>query len=95
RAMTYLHLDEMNKVSDICLIVNTSDFDFKQGNHLILSQLGILIEFLPDSIILISSATLVHSNIAIQDYEQRESMTLYTTGELFWWINYNFQIKKD
>lgn len=95
RAMTYLHLDEMNKAGGICPIICIGDFDPKKGGHLVLPQLGIVIEFPPGSIILIPSATLVHGNVAIEKHEQRESMTLYTAGGLFRWVKYGFQSEKD
>ena len=95
RAVTYLHQDEMNSAGGICPIINTGNFDPKKGGHLVIPQLGIVIEFPPGSIILIPSATLVHGNVAIGEHEDRESMTMYTAGGLFRWVKYGFQTEKE
>ncbi|KAI0083267.1 hypothetical protein BDY19DRAFT_900567 [Irpex rosettiformis] len=95
RAQTYLHLDEMNKANGICPIFNTGNFDPVKGGHLILQQLGVVVEFPPGTVMLIPSATLVHGNVAIQEHEERESITLYTAGGLFRWAEYGFRTEKD
>ncbi|KAI0093363.1 hypothetical protein BDY19DRAFT_883127 [Irpex rosettiformis] len=95
RAQTYLHLDEMNKANGICPIFNTGNFDPVRGGHLILPQLGIVVEFPPGTVMLIPSATLVHGNVAIQEHEERESITMYTAGGLFRWAKYGFRTEKD
>ena len=95
RAQTRSHQDEMNKANGICAIFNTGDFDPVLGGHLVLEQLGIVIEFPPGTVILIPSATLVHGNVAIGEHESRESVTLYTAGGLFRWVEYGFMTEKD
>ncbi|KAI0085386.1 hypothetical protein BDY19DRAFT_903639 [Irpex rosettiformis] len=70
QTQTYLHLDEMNKANGICPIFNTSNFDPVKGSYLILQQLSIVVEFPLGTVMLISSATLVHDNVAIQEHEK-------------------------
>lgn len=50
-----------------------------------------VIEFPPGSTILIPSATLRHSNVAIQKGETRYSFTQYAAGGLFCWVEQGFQ----
>ena len=54
-----------------------------------------MIEFPPGSTILIPSATLRHSNVAIQPGEKRFSITQYTAGGLFRWVDHGFQPSED
>jgi hypothetical protein len=70
-------------------------FDPCRGGHLILWDLKLVIEFPPGSTILIPSATLRHSNVAIQPGETRYSFTQYTAGGLFRWVDHGFQSAKS
>lgn len=54
-------------------------------------DLKLVIEFPPGSTILIPSATIRHSNVAIQKGETRYSFTQYTSGGLFRWVEQGFQ----
>ena len=60
-----------------------------------LPQLGVLIEFPPGTLILLPSATLVHSNATVQPGETCDSLTFFTAGGLFRWVVYDFQKEKD
>lgn len=67
------------------------NFDPRLGGHLVLWDLRLVIEFPPGSTILIPSAVLCHSNIAIRAGETRYSFTQYTAGGLFRWVDHGFQ----
>jgi hypothetical protein len=67
------------------------NFDPTLGGHLVLWDLKLVIEFPPGSTILIPSATLRHSNVAIRKGETRYSFTQYTAGGLFRWVDQGFQ----
>ncbi|EDR02208.1 uncharacterized protein LACBIDRAFT_332549 [Laccaria bicolor S238N-H82] len=61
------------------------------GSHLVLWDLGLVIEFPPGSTIFIPLALLDHSNASIQKEEQRYSFMQYTAGGTFQWVDYGFQ----
>ncbi|KAI0795175.1 hypothetical protein BC629DRAFT_1286708, partial [Irpex lacteus] len=91
RVVTYEHTDSGNKANGICPIFCTGDFDADVGGHLILRQLKLLVRFPPGSVALIPSATLMHGNVSVQPGERRQSMTQYTAGGLFRWVQYGFR----
>lgn len=68
-----------------CAITALGDYDPTLGGHLVLWDLGIIIEFPPGSTILIPSACIKHSNISIQPHETRYSIVQYAAGDLFKW----------
>jgi hypothetical protein len=74
-----------------CAITALGNFDPTLGGHLVLWDLKLVIEFPPGSTILIPSATLRHSNVAIRQGETRYSFTQYTAGGLFRWVDNGFQ----
>ena len=94
RTVTYMHTDTGNKANGLCAITAMGRFDPKQGGHLILKQLRLVIEFPPGSTILIPSATVTHGNTPIQATETRMSVTQYASGGLFRWVRYGFQTEK-
>ena len=94
RTVTYLHTDTGNKANGLCAITSMGQFDPKQGGHLILKQLRLVIEFPPRSTILIPSATVTHGNTPILATETRMSVTQYASGGLFRWVRYGFQTEK-
>ncbi|KAG6827623.1 hypothetical protein H0H92_011052 [Tricholoma furcatifolium] len=51
--------------------------------------------FPPGSIILIPSAIIAHSNIAIQEGETHYSFTQYSAGALFCWVAHNMKSNSD
>jgi len=54
-----------------------------------------VITFPPGSTILILSACIMHCNTAIRPHETRYSLTQYTLGGLFWWVDRGFQQNAD
>ncbi|KAI0652179.1 hypothetical protein C8Q79DRAFT_997324 [Trametes meyenii] len=86
RTVTYIHIDQNNLPAGLCAITALGDFDPTLGGHLILWDLGLIIEFPPGATILIPSALLRHSNAAIRPGETRYSLTQYSAGGLFRWV---------
>ncbi|KAJ3769995.1 hypothetical protein FB446DRAFT_766013 [Lentinula raphanica] len=80
---TIKHLNHMNYIYGWCCITALGDFDFRRGGHLVLWDLGLVVEFPPGWTILIPSAFLLHSNTHIAPGETRYSMTQYTAAGLF------------
>lgn len=87
---TYKYRDNLNLPFGWCAIQVLGGFDPEQGGHLILWDLKLVIEFPPGATILIPSATLIHSNVPICDGETRYSMTQYTPGGIFRWVDNGF-----
>jgi len=87
------HNDFKNLSFGWCSVTSLGEFDATRGGHLVLWDLGIAIEFPSHSTILIPSAILEHSNTAIQDGENRVSITQYNPAGIFEWIAYGFQPK--
>lgn len=79
----------------MCAIQALGPFDPTKGGHLILWDLRIIIEFPPGATILIPSATLTHSNIPVQDGDERASFTQYTSGAIFRYIDNVFHTEED
>lgn len=89
--MSYPHTDPGNLPFGWCAITAPGLFDPDLGGHLVLWDLGLVIRFPPGSTILLPSAILRHSNIAIGKDETRYSFTQYTAGGLFRWVEHGFQ----
>lgn len=92
---TIPHCDTANLAWGWCCIIALGNFDFTKGGHFVLWDLGLVIEFPPGSVILIPSALLKHSNVAVQDGESRYSITQYTAGSLFQYIYNDFRSNKE
>ena len=90
-----MHTDTGNKANGLCAITALGQFDPKRGGHLVLGQLGLVIEFPPGSTILIPSATVLHGNTPIAENETRMSVTQYAAGGLFRWVRYGFQSERN
>lgn len=85
------HVDFANLAFGLCGITALGSFEHKEGGHLILWELGLVIEFPPGSTILIPSAIINHSNVAIAEKERRYSFTGYSAGALFRWVDHDFK----
>lgn len=89
------HRDFKNLPFGMCAIQALGDFDPVKGGHLVLSDLQLVIEFPPGSLILIPSATLTHSNLPVGEGECRASFTQYCGGNLFRYIDNGFRTEKQ
>ncbi|EKM80535.1 hypothetical protein AGABI1DRAFT_38194, partial [Agaricus bisporus var. burnettii JB137-S8] len=70
-----------------CAIFALGQFDSSLGGHLVLHDLKLMIPFPHGSCIMIPSAFLWHSNVPIRREEGRASLTFYTAGCLFRFID--------
>jgi len=89
------HTDHNNLAQGWCSITALGDFNPTLGGHLVLWDLGIVVEFPPNSTILIPSSIIAHSNTPIQSEEARFSIVQYAAGHLFRWAKNGFQTNKE
>lgn len=85
RTITYAHRDSANLAYGWCAVTAFGRFNPKLGGHLILWDMKLVIQFPPGATILIPSATLKHSNTALQPGDLRQSFTQYCAGGLIRW----------
>lgn len=95
RVVTLDHLDCQNLPYGWCSIWAGGRFDPKIGGHLVLYDLGLVIEFPSGSTILIPSSTIRHGNTWLPTDAKRVSMTQYIPGGLIRWYRYQFRCAKD
>ncbi|XP_006455830.1 hypothetical protein AGABI2DRAFT_76453, partial [Agaricus bisporus var. bisporus H97] len=89
------HRDTMNLAFGWCTVVALGWFDSHRGEHLVLHDLKLVISFSHDSLVLIPSAFLWHSNVPIQKHESRASLTFFSPSGLFCFIDNCFHTEKD
>lgn len=88
------HLDSKNLAVGWCAITALGNFNYKKGGHLVLWELGLVVEFPAGSTILIPSAAIHHSNTPIGEDENRQSFTQYTAGSIFRYVNSGYRTVK-
>lgn len=93
-AISGTHADTANKAGSWCSITSGGSYDPKLGGHLVLWELGLIIEFPPGSTIDIPSSLVTHSNTTIQEGETRVSFTQYAAGALFRWVDQGCRTEK-
>ncbi|KAL0568670.1 hypothetical protein V5O48_013311 [Marasmius crinis-equi] len=86
RTCTFKHRDVQNAPFGWCAVTALGQFDSSLGGHLVLWDLGLVLEFPPGSTILLPSATIAHSNVPVAQHETRTSFTQYSAGALFRWV---------
>ncbi|KAJ8461817.1 hypothetical protein ONZ45_g18161 [Pleurotus djamor] len=86
------HRDVLNLAWGWCAVTALGNYDFRKGGHIVLWELGLVIEFPPGWTVLLPSASISHSNTPIQ---HGYSVTQYTGGEVFRWVKNGFQLEKD
>ncbi|KIY48078.1 hypothetical protein FISHEDRAFT_43969, partial [Fistulina hepatica ATCC 64428] len=91
QTVTWRHKDFLDLPFGWCCITALGRFNYKKGGHLVLWDLGIIIEFPPGATILIPSAIIEHSNTLISPGETRYSLTQYSAGGLFRWVEQGLQ----
>ncbi|KAI0041837.1 hypothetical protein FA95DRAFT_1500892, partial [Auriscalpium vulgare] len=85
---TSLHRDHLNVPFGWCAVTALGNYDHRQGGHLILWELGLVVEFPPGCTILLPSALITHGNTPIRDGETRYSFTQWMAGALMRWHTY-------
>ncbi|KAJ7177350.1 hypothetical protein C8R43DRAFT_942621 [Mycena crocata] len=88
---TYRHRDVLNLPFGWCAIQAAGPFDPEKGGHLVLWDLMLVIEFPPGALILLPSATITHSNVPVQDGDERVSFTQFTAGGIFRYVDNGFR----
>lgn len=91
QVITKKHIDSQNCPFGWCTITALGDFDASKGGHLVLWDLGMVLEFPAGTCICLPSALITHSNIPIQEKETRMSFTQYCSGEVFRYIENAFR----
>jgi hypothetical protein len=81
-----VHVDGNNLTSGLCLVIPFGNFNPQNGGHLILHELRMVLELPPGSIVLFPSAIISHENIAVEAHQERRSLTAYTPGSMFQWV---------
>ncbi|KAJ3712627.1 hypothetical protein C8R42DRAFT_699196 [Lentinula raphanica] len=94
-SVSWPHTDSYNLAFGWCAITPLGQFDPDKGGHLILWDLGLIIRFPPGSTILIPSALLTHSNLPIQEGEDRYSVVQYSSSGLFRWVYNGYMSDKE
>ena len=87
---SYPHVDLANLAQSWCTVTPIGSFDPKMGGHLVLKDLGLVVEFPPGTTILIPSALITHSNTPIRSHETRYPIVQYAAGGLFRWVENGF-----
>ncbi|KAL1671983.1 hypothetical protein EV122DRAFT_225565 [Schizophyllum commune] len=95
RTVSLRHRDYANLAWGWCPITALGRFNPDAGGHLILWDLRLVIRFPPGSTIAIPSGLLIHSNTAIGARETRFSVTQYTAGAIFRWVDQGYQTKEE
>ncbi|KAJ7818846.1 hypothetical protein B0H14DRAFT_2372927 [Mycena olivaceomarginata] len=86
----FKHRDILNLVFGWCAIQVLGRFDATKGGHLILWDLGLVVEFLAGALILVPSATIAHSNVPVQEDETHISFTQFSPGSIFRYVDNGF-----
>ncbi|KAL1689040.1 hypothetical protein GGG16DRAFT_58667 [Schizophyllum commune] len=92
RTICYKHRDFGNLSFGWCAITALGKFNPNRGGHLVLWECGLVIRFPPGSTILIPSAIITHSNTTIPLNETRYSVTQYTSGAIFRWVEHGCRL---
>ncbi|KAJ3557640.1 hypothetical protein NP233_g11688 [Leucocoprinus birnbaumii] len=95
KALTTRHTDEMNLGFAWCGVLNVGDFDPLLGGHLVLEELRFVVQFPPNSAILLPSACIHHCNTTIQEAEKRAVLTFYNPGGMFRYIDNYCMTEKE
>jgi hypothetical protein len=95
RTCCVCHTDFSNLPFGICSILAAGRYNPKEGGQLVLWECGLVIEFPPGSTILIPSAVITHSNVPVPKNSTRYSVTQYTAGGIFRWVDHGFQTEES
>ncbi|KAJ7343077.1 hypothetical protein DFH08DRAFT_703350 [Mycena albidolilacea] len=92
---TFKHRDILNLAFGLCAVQALGHFNPKTGGHLVLWDLKMVVEFSPGALILLPSATIAHSNIPVQQGEERASFTQFSAGGIFRYVDNGGQTVKE
>ncbi|KAJ6455119.1 hypothetical protein C8R47DRAFT_1082852 [Mycena vitilis] len=91
---TFRHRDVLNVPFGWCAVQAAGPFDPTKGGHLVLWDLMLTVEFPPGALILLPSATIAHSNVPVQDGDERVSFTQFTAGGIMRYIDNGFRTEE-
>ncbi|KAG9044754.1 hypothetical protein FS837_007578 [Tulasnella sp. UAMH 9824] len=90
------HRDVKNRANGgVCAVKTLGKYDWQRGGHIVLHELGLVVEMKPGDVLFFPSAVITHSTIPIFDSETRYSLVWYSAGGLFCWKDANFQTHTD
>ncbi|KAF8170036.1 hypothetical protein K438DRAFT_1478617, partial [Mycena galopus ATCC 62051] len=92
---TFKHRDVCNLPFGWCAVQSLGRFDSRRGGHLVLWDLKLVVEFPAGALILLPSATVAHSNVPVQEGEERISFTQFTAGGLFRFVDNGFRTQRE
>ncbi|KAL1750140.1 hypothetical protein FB107DRAFT_224403 [Schizophyllum commune] len=95
RTVTVGHRDFGNLSHGFCAITALGRFNPDLGGHLILRELRLVIRFPPGSSIIVPSALITHLNTDIGVNEQRYSVTQYTSGAIFRFVEHGCKLDDE
>ncbi|KAG6914631.1 hypothetical protein DXG01_016216, partial [Tephrocybe rancida] len=95
RTICYKHQDGANLPYGWCCVTPLGNFDPTRGGHIILWNLGIAVECPPFRHFFLPSSSIVHSNVDIHPSETRLSVTHYSAGPLFQFVERGMKSQKD
>ncbi|KAJ7803236.1 hypothetical protein B0H14DRAFT_3487658 [Mycena olivaceomarginata] len=84
---TFRHRDVLNLVFGWCAIQALGKFGATKGGHLVLWDLKLVVEFPAGALILLPSATIAHSNVPVQNGEERISFTQFSASGIFRYVD--------
>ncbi|EEB93068.1 hypothetical protein MPER_08327 [Moniliophthora perniciosa FA553] len=87
RAFTLRHIDSLNLYCGLCAVMSLGSFDHTRGGHIVLWNLGLVIELPAGCTIFFPSALIEHSNTPVAAHEHRSSIVQYSAAGLFRWIH--------
>lgn len=82
------HLDPGNHPAIPCAVTSGGPYDPDAGGFLVLEDLKLVIRFPPGATILLSSASIRHANIPVQEGDRRYSVTQFCPGGLLRWVRH-------
>ena len=91
QTVTIPHRDFGNLCFGFCSITALGSFNPDLGGQLVIEPLKVVIRFPPGSSILIPSAMLTHYNLPISPSESRYTITQYTAGAIFRFVEHGCQ----
>ncbi|KAJ7211120.1 hypothetical protein B0H12DRAFT_1079600 [Mycena haematopus] len=84
---TFKHRDILNLAFGWCAVQALGNFDATKGGHLVLWDLKLVVEFPAGALILLPSATIAHSNVPVQEGDERISFTQFSAGGIFRYVD--------
>ncbi|KAF9060902.1 hypothetical protein BDP27DRAFT_1236045 [Rhodocollybia butyracea] len=86
---SYIHTDSKNDPTIPCTVTAGGEYDHTKGGHIVLWDFNLVLEFPPGATIILPLA------LILQKGEKRVSVTQYTAGGIWHWLEYRGQTKDD